>query len=174
MSHLFLIGFMGAGKSTVGRRVADALGMPFIDLDEQIERSTGRSVADIFAADGEQSFRAAESAALASLEDVEPAVIACGGGVVEDDANRRVLKELGRVIHLRVEADEALARIGDTSGRPLLAHGDAVAMASTLLAARETLYRTAADAVVDTSGASASEVAEEVVAIARSFGEAGG
>ena len=174
MNHLFLIGFMGAGKSTVGRRVADALGMPFIDLDEEIERAASASVTEIFAAEGERAFRAVESAALASLADAEPSVVACGGGVVVDDENRRLLRELGRVVYLRVEADEALARIGDTSGRPLLAHDDAAAMASTLLAARETLYRTAADAVVDTSGTSVAEVASEVVTVARSLREAGG
>ena len=173
MSHLLLIGFMGAGKSMVGRRVAHVLGMPFIDLDEEIERASGTSVAEIFAAEGERTFRAAESAALASLADVEPAVVACGGGVVVDDENRRILRELGHVIYLRVEADEALARIGDTSGRPLLAHGDAATMASTLLGARETLYRTTADAVVDTSGTAPAHVADEVVAIARSLREAG-
>ncbi len=173
MNHVILIGFMGAGKSTVGRLVAEALRMPFVDLDTAIESSLGTSVAEVFQTLGEAAFRTAESRALASLADVPPTVVACGGGVVMDDDNRRLLKELGHVIYLRVGAEEALARIGDTSGRPLLASGDAVSMASTLLAARETLYCTVADTVVDTSGVRAHEVAEKIVGHVRLTREEG-
>ena len=160
MSHVFLIGFMGAGKSTVGRILADRLGLPFVDLDSEITHSAGRTITEIFDAEGEQGFRSRETAALASLADIPASVVACGGGVVLIDENRRLLKRTGVVVYLKVSAEEAIARIGDTTGRPLLAHGDAAHMAATLLATRETLYGTVADAVVDTGGLTPERVAE--------------
>lgn len=173
MSHILLIGFMGAGKSTVGRRVSEMLDLPFIDLDVRVEQRLGASVAEIFHNLGEPTFREAESEALADLEDEPSSVVACGGGVVVDDENRRILNRLGQVIYLRVSAEEALARIGDTHGRPLLSREDAVAKASTLLALRESLYRLAADAVIETSGVNVDEVASAVVDVVRSAGTKG-
>jgi shikimate kinase len=160
--HILLIGFMGSGKSTVGRLVGGALGLTFLDLDAHVVSSEGRSIPEIFAADGEPGFRAAESAALEALTASERSVVACGGGVVLDDANRSLLKRLGTVVYLQVSAEEAIARIGDTSGRPLLA-GGGVAMASALLRSREALYEATADVTVATAGRTPREVAEAVV-----------
>lgn len=174
MSHIYLIGFMGSGKSTAGRLAAERLGMPFIDLDARIEGRAGMTVAEIFDARGEEAFRAVESAVLDSLATEPPSVVACGGGVVLHDENRRVLRESGTVVYLRVGAEEAIARIGDTSGRPLLARRDALTMASTLLAAREALYRAVADIEVDTAGLSAETVAGRVVERVSAFTAEGG
>ncbi|MCL4079144.1 3-dehydroquinate synthase [Coriobacteriia bacterium Es71-Z0120] len=162
MSHVFLTGFMGSGKSTVGRIVAERLGLPFVDLDEEIERRAGRSVSEIFRGDGEEAFREAEHAALLDAVRGLGSVVACGGGVVLRNENRRLLKEHGTVVYLAVSADEALARIGDASDRPLLA-GDARAIAPRILDARLSLYRATADLTVDTTGRAPSEVADEVV-----------
>jgi shikimate kinase len=162
--HVLLIGFMGSGKSTVGRIVGESLGLRFLDLDERVVSWEGRSIADIFAADGEPAFRVAESAALAALAEAESTVVACGGGIVLDDANRSLLKRLGTVVYLVVSAEEALARIGDTSGRPLLVGGD-VAMASALLRSREALYEATADLTVPTEGRTPREVAEALLAM---------
>lgn len=162
MSHVFLIGFMGAGKSTVGRRLAVRLGLPFIDLDARIEQDAGCSIVEIFDAEGEQRFRDREREALAAVAEEPASVVACGGGIVLADENRRLLNDTGRVVYLKVSAGEALARIGDTTGRPLLERGDAGAMAATLLAARETLYRAVADVEVDTSGLDRDSVADAV------------
>lgn len=162
MSGIFLVGFMGAGKSSVGRRLARSLSLPFIDLDSEIESRESRPVAEIFAADGEARFRALESEVLREAASGPDAVVACGGGAVLSEENRRVLASEGRVVHLRVGADEALSRIGRTESRPLLAGGDAREAAERLLAARVRLYEDVADVTVDTSGRTVAEVAEAV------------
>jgi shikimate kinase len=162
MSHIFLIGFMGAGKSTVARLVAERTGRPFIDLDNLIEASEGCSVREIFENQGEAHFREVESAALASIPDRPPSIIACGGGVVLSDANRAELRRRGMVVYLRVSAGETLARVGADGTRPLLSgHGGALA-ATKLLDARESLYAAVADITIDTVGRTPGEVARTV------------
>lgn len=163
MRHVLLIGFMGAGKSTVGRLVARRLGMPFVDLDKTIAAEAGRSISDIFAAEGEAGFREAESRAVRSLEHLpSPTVVACGGGVVVSDENRTLLKRLGTVVYLEVSAEEALARVGNGSGRPMLA-GRGGEMTTALLHSREALYEAVADLRVCTAGRSVDEVVEMVL-----------
>jgi shikimate kinase len=163
MGGVYLIGFMGAGKTTVGRLLAERLSRPFADLDDEIVAQQGASVSDIFATRGETGFRDAERAALARLAATD-AVVACGGGVVTDDGSRAVLARAGTVVYLRVSADEALARVGsDTSERPLLRDADPAAAAS-LLASREALYAAAADLSIDTAGLSPDAVADEIAA----------
>jgi len=167
MSHILLIGFMGAGKSTVGRIVAEHLSMDYVDLDALVERLDGRSVSEIFAVDGEPAFRALEAAALESLESMPPSVVSCGGGVVLSDVNRVVLKRLGMVVYLKVTAAETLARVGDDSSRPLLAGAGGAAVAHRLLEAREALYSAVADVTVDTVDRTPEEVADHVVGLVR-------
>lgn len=164
MRHVFLIGFMGSGKSTVGRLAAERLGRGFVDLDERIVEREGRPIPAIFAEDGEAAFRMAESAALAEIAAMPPSVVACGGGIVLDDANRAALGSLGLVVYLRVSAEEALARIGDTSGRPLLCGGGAD-MAAALLRSREALYEATGDVMVPTAGRGPAQVADDVVSV---------
>jgi shikimate kinase len=163
MRHVLLIGFMGSGKSTVGRIVAERLCMRFVDLDQLIEQREGRSIPTIFADDGEATFRAMESAALGDVSGMPPAVVACGGGIVLEGDNRAALAGLGFVAYLQVGADEALSRIGDAEGRPLLA-GAETGAAAALLRSREALYEATADAVVSTAGRTPAQVAEDVVA----------
>lgn len=165
--HLFLIGFMGAGKSTVARLVAERLGLVAVDLDEMIEQRAGRSVTEIFDRDGEDAFRDLETEALSALSALPPRVVACGGGVVLRPENRALLKRLGTVVHLTVTADVALARIGDVSTRPLLAGPSGTLAATRLLEARERLYRSVADLEVDTVGRSPDAVADAVVETVR-------
>lgn len=159
MGHLFLVGFMGAGKSSVGRVVAEKLGRPFVDLDEAIFSASGMSAKEIFASQGEEVFRALETEALLKTEGSPDSVVACGGGVVLAPANRETLRRAGKVIYLKVDAAEALARIGDKSTRPLLSGPSGALAATSILQARESLYAALADQIVDTRGRSIEEVA---------------
>jgi shikimate kinase len=162
MSHVFLVGFMGAGKSTVARMVAKELGRPCIDVDELIEAHTGHKVAEIFALRGEQGFRDLESATLLSLEERPSSIVACGGGIVVRPENRAALHRLGKVVYLQVTTGEALARIGDAGSRPLLSGEGGAIAATALLQARDALYRSVADISIDTVGKDAEAVAGEV------------
>jgi 3-dehydroquinate synthase len=164
VNHLFLTGFMGAGKSTVGRLVAELLGRAFIDLDVLIEGREGMSVPSLFAERGEEGFRAAEHAALESLAGLPAAVVATGGGIVLRGDNRASLKRMGTVVYLSVSPESALARLGDAPDRPLLS-GKGIAAAREVLGARLSLYTSTADHVVDTEGKVADAVAGEVAAI---------
>ncbi|MBN2248381.1 MAG: bifunctional shikimate kinase/3-dehydroquinate synthase [Coriobacteriia bacterium] len=163
MSHLFLTGFMGAGKSTVGRLVAERLGRPFIDLDSLIEERESATVSELFRMRGEDGFRLAEHDALASLGAQPDAVIATGGGVVLREDNRVVLPQLGVVVYLAVTPEEVIARLGDAADRPLLA-GAGLPAARAILDARLSLYTSTSDHVVDTVGRSPELVAADVVA----------
>lgn len=161
MNAVFLVGFMGAGKTTVGRLLAASLGTAFTDIDEEIVREQGRSVSEIFAAGGETGFRDAERAALGAAA-ARGGVIACGGGVVTDEGSRALLSDAGAVVYLRVSSDEAIARCGsEISGRPLLRACDPAAAAA-LLASRESLYSAAATITVETEGRTPAEVADAI------------
>jgi shikimate kinase len=156
---VYLVGMPGAGKSVVGAELAGRLGVPFIDLDAEIERSVGASVSDIFDREGEAEFRAREAAALVDASTHDPAVVACGGGVVLEPANRITLRNTGVAVFLDVPLDELRARVHPAADRPLVrAEGDM----ERLLAAREPLYREFAAHVVDGT-APPSDVADAIV-----------
>lgn len=162
MSSVFMIGFMGAGKSTVGRLVAGSLGIPYLDLDAEIEKRLGATVGQIFDRRGEGAFRDAEREELARAAHGPDAVVSCGGGVVLDERNRAVLSGAGPVVYLHVTPEVALARVKGSPDRPLLRDPDPDAAAA-LLGAREALYKEAADITVETVGRSPEEVAADVV-----------
>ncbi len=159
---LVLVGFMAAGKSTVGRLLAQRLGWSFVDLDATIERNAGLSVAEIFAEQGEPVFRRLETEATRSLAGRRGLVLAPGGGWFLRPENRAALSASARTVWLRVTAEEAVRRSGAASGeRPLLAGDDPLRRAAALLAEREPTYGTA-DWIVDTSGRSVDEIADEI------------
>jgi shikimate kinase len=146
---IYLVGMPGAGKSVVGRELAGRLGVPFIDLDTEIEREAGASVPAIFAERGEAAFRALEAEALVAAGTQDPAVVACGGGVVLEPANRITLRATGIAVYLDVPLELLRARVRPASERPLIREeGDL----ERLLAEREALYREFAAHVVDGSG----------------------
>lgn len=162
--HLLLVGMMGAGKTTVGRLLAERLGWRYIDSDAQVEAATGRGVAQIFAEEGEAAFRAEESRALAAAVDSEdPAVVSVAGGAVLDPGNRELLRAAGAVVWLRARPDTLARRVGTGRGRPLL-DGDPAGTLARLDAVRRPIYQELADFAVDVDDLAPAAVAERVVA----------
>jgi shikimate kinase len=158
---IVLMGFMGTGKSEVGRRLAQRLGRAFVDTDQLVEERAGKRVASIFAEDGEPIFRRLEREAVADAAKRGGAVIAVGGGAVMDPENVRCLQEAGVLVYLTARPEVVLRRIGDVSSRPLLAN-DPTATVGQLLAERGPVYAAAADVTVDTSERTAEEAVQEI------------
>lgn len=142
--RLFLVGMMGAGKTTVGRLMARALNWEFIDCDREIEARSGVNVSTIFELEGEAAFRRRETATLEELTQRDRIVLATGGGAVLADANRALLRERGLVVYLQASADEIARRTANDRSRPLLQTADPRARIEQLLTEREPLYRQAA------------------------------
>ena len=154
---IVLIGFMGSGKTSVGRRLASLLDLPFVDADEALERDTGKSVSQLFEEEGEEAFRERERELVETLLEGEEAVISLGGGAIEDDAIRAKLGD-ATVVYLDVSLQEAMRRASDHESRPMLALHDP----AELHARRGPLYEDAADLAVATDGTNADEVAEQL------------
>lgn len=152
---------MGAGKSSVGQALAERLGFAFIDTDVLIERAAGRTIADIFAQDGEAAFRALETKTLAGLDPAAPAVYATGGGIVTRDENWPLLKRLGVVVHLHAAAEVLFERVRGESHRPLLKTPNPLQTFTELYQLREALYGQA-DVTIDTDGKAPASIAAEI------------
>jgi shikimate kinase len=159
---IVLIGFMGAGKSSIGRVLSRRLRMPFVDTDRYVERQAGTTIAQIFAHAGEAVFRDMEHRALEELLKKPPAIIATGGGVVTREDNWPLLERLGTVIYLRGNSDTLFERVSRHSHRPLLKAPNPRETFDTLLQGRKPLYEKA-ELTVDTDESRSEEVAERVV-----------
>ena len=140
--HIFLIGMMGCGKSTIGRRLSALLDAAFIDLDDAIAAHEGRTIPEIFAASGDAGFRVCETAALRRACEAPPCVVATGGGIVTREENIALMRAHGLVVWLNRPLDDMIADVRQDT-RPNLA-GDKEERMRTLFAAREALYRRAA------------------------------
>jgi len=158
---VFLVGFMGAGKTTVGRHLARLLAWDFVDLDERIVAGEGLEIPQIFATKGEAHFRRLEMEILASLRGRARVVVACGGGTYAQDDSRRIIDGLGRAVWIRLPLEVALSRCSNDTGRPLL---KSAAQADDLYRRRLPSYR-AAPLHVDALGLSAEEVAERIAGL---------
>jgi shikimate kinase len=143
--HLILVGPMGAGKTTLGRRLAERLGLPFIDLDHEIETQTGVPIRTIFADEGEAGFRRRERYALDEVLRGPPCVLATGGGAVLDPVNRLRMRGQGFVVCLEIEIETQLKRLARDQSRPLIAGDDREATLQQLAAVRGPLYAEIAD-----------------------------
>lgn len=155
---IVFVGFMGAGKTTVGRLVAEHLGRPFVDTDHVVEQRAGRPIPEVFRTEGEEAFRALEAAAVAEVLAGEEAVVSLGGGACGHEATRRLL-EAHVVVHLRVSLEQTRARTGDDPNRPVLQRPDL----AELHADRQRRYEEVATVSVSTDGRTAREVARDVL-----------
>lgn len=148
--NIFLVGLMGAGKTSVGRLLAKHLQKSFHDSDQAIEQRTGVKIPIIFELEGEAGFRARETAMLQELSALNDIVLATGGGAVLNPENRKLLREHGAVIYLRGQPEDLWLRTRHDRNRPLLQTADPHATLETLFAQRDPLYREVADIIVDT------------------------
>lgn len=160
--NIFLIGLMGAGKTTIGRQLAQSLGKQFIDSDHEIEARTGVNIPLIFELEGESGFREREAAVIDELTARDNVVLATGGGAVLREENREHLKQRGTVIYLQATVDQLLERTRKDKNRPLLQTEDPRARLSTLLQEREPLYLELADLVVTTGQGSIRSLVEAI------------
>ena len=172
--NIFLVGMMGAGKTTLGKALARSLGREFVDADRVLVERTGVPVATIFEIEGEEGFRRREAAVLAELCEHDNRVVATGGGAVLDAGNRHRMRKAGTVVYLRARLENLWERTRQDATRPLLATPDPRARLQELLHEREPLYREAAHIVVETGSQSAATVVSRVLAALREReGEAG-
>ncbi|MDN5346852.1 MAG: shikimate kinase [Clostridia bacterium] len=159
---IILIGFMGTGKTIVGRLLAERLGREFIDTDELVEEAMGLSIPLIFRRYGESRFRAEEKAAVARATARQGAVIATGGGAVLDPENVARLKEAGVIIWLQATPEAIFERTGRGEGRPLLEGRHSVEVIAGLLERRMPYYQQAADLIINTTGRPPEEIARQI------------
>ena len=164
---MFFVGFMGAGKTSVARKLARSAGVAAVDMDTFIERRCDMKVKQIFAESGEAGFRAIETDVLRELACGEPRLVSCGGGVVLAGENRAILREHGFVVYLQVTAAEAASRISDVSSRPLF--GD-LEQAQRVIEGRLPLYEEVADLTIDTAGRGTGSIAREAFSLLKREG----
>lgn len=164
-SRIFLVGPMGAGKTSVGRDLARRLGREFLDVDHELERRTGVSIPWIFDVEGEAGFRRREAEVIDELTQRDEVVLATGGGAVTTPANRDVLGARGVVVYLYASVAVQAQRTQGDRHRPMLHQGDEdpTERLETLMAERDPLYRSVADVVIETSGGTARSVADELI-----------
>ena len=161
--NIFLVGPMGAGKSSVGRQLAKQLDHPFFDSDHEIEDRTGAKIALIFDIEGEEGFRQREEQMIDELSQMESIVMATGGGAVLRESNRHHLHERGTVIYLAASIDQLFERTKRDRGRPLLQTDDPRGKIAELLEARDPLYREVSHHVIDTDGRSVRSVVNSIL-----------
>ena len=161
-ANIFLVGPMGAGKTTIGRQLAAALGKEFVDSDHEIEARTGASIPWIFDVEGEEGFRRREAVVIDELTRRQNIVLATGGGAVLDETNRRHLRNRGTVIYLAADVDHLLQRTRHDRNRPLLQTDDPRARLEELMRIRDPLYREVADIVLQTDQSSVRHAVERI------------
>ena len=162
IDNIFLVGLMGAGKSTIGRQLARELHKQFRDSDSEIEKRTGVSIDVIFDIEGEQGFRRRETRMLKELVEERGIVLATGGGAILASENRQLLRDNGLIIYLKASAEHLAGRVKLDRRRPLLQTGDKLAKIRELMTQREPVYQQLADMVVETNNRSIPRVVREI------------
>jgi shikimate kinase len=161
-NNVYLVGPMGAGKTTIGRLLAAELRLEFKDTDKEIEERSGVDIPWIFDMEGEGGFRKRETAMLAELVEQDAILLATGGGIVMKEENRRLLSKHGQVVYLYTSIEEQVKRTARDKNRPLLQTDDPGQVLTELMEKRDPLYRDVADIVFDTDGHSPKSVAHEL------------
>lgn len=167
-----LVGLMGSGKSTIGRRLAKRLGLRFIDADEEVEKAAGCSIEDIFSFHGEQAFRDGEHRVIRRLMQGPVHVLATGGGAFLDERTRETVAELGISVWLRADVDVLVRRVRRNDSRPLLRNADPKEILERLKRERDPVYALA-DLTVDSGDGAAEAVVEDILSMLRERAEAG-
>lgn len=162
-NNIFLVGPMGAGKTTIGRQLAKKLRRPFYDSDREIEKRTGVSISWIFEKEGEAGFRKREQNIIDELTGMDNVVVATGGGAVLAEANRQNLRARGQVIYLAASPEQLYRRMARDKNRPLLQKGDRRQLINDLLAERDPLYRSIADIVLPTGERAIKRTVSDVI-----------
>lgn len=169
MKNIILIGFMACGKSSVGRRLSQALDIEFLDTDELIEQKSETTISDIFAKQGEAAFRTMETECLKDLlsRDSGTFVLSVGGGLPIREENRELLSQIGEVIYLKVSADTVFMRVRNDATRPLLQTPNPRGRIMDLMSARKQFYEDAADYIIEADNKSFDEIIEEMKEICK-------
>ncbi|MEY8392506.1 shikimate kinase [Lachnospiraceae bacterium 45-W7] len=167
--NIYLIGFMGTGKSTVSHKLARLLGYEELDTDAWIVQRQGRSIAEIFEAQGEAAFRDMETALLEELAEGERKIISCGGGMAIREENADLMRKNGIVVLLTAEPETIFDRVKKDNGRPVLNGNMNVEYIRSLLAQRKPYYRAAGEMEIATDGRSPEEIAEKIVKEMKNF-----
>lgn len=161
--NIFLIGFMGAGKSTIARALQRELGFPLVEMDERIVQEQGMSINDIFAQYGEAHFRDIESKLVVDLGEQEPSIVSCGGGVVVRPENTQNMKKSGRIVFLKATPETIYERVKNSTDRPILNGHMNVEYIAELMEKRRALYEEAADLTIQTDGKTRDQICEEII-----------
>ena len=163
MENVFLVGFMGSGKSTIASYLAENYGMEIIDMDQLIVEREGMAIPDIFAQKGELYFRDVETSLLIEIQGQQNKVVSCGGGVVLREKNIQAMKKSGQVVLLNAKPETILERVKDDDNRPLLRGNKNVQFIRDMMEKRQPKYEAAADLVIHTDGKSADEICKEII-----------
>lgn len=169
--NIFLIGFMGAGKSTIARTLQRELGFPLVEMDERIVQEQGMSINDIFAQYGEAHFREIESQLVVDLGKQEPSIVSCGGGVVVRPENMQNMKKSGRIVLLKASPETIFERVKNSTDRPILNGHMNVEYIAELMEKRRALYEEAADITIQTDGKTREQICEEIIGKLRDTNE---
>lgn len=161
--HIFLIGFMGAGKSTAAKKLHEITGKPVVEMDARIEQEEGRKISQIFEESGEMYFRKAETGLLQALQDETPSIVSCGGGVPMREENREHMRKNGYTVLLTAKPQTIFERVRYCKDRPILNKNMSVEYIEELMEKRREAYEAAADITVFTDGKNMSTICEEIL-----------